>query len=173
MMNRNYKMANLTWWGRSRRCGRPWRCGRRCSCRRGRDRSVGRMGRKWTSLDRSQWRWPPDDKVIWQHAWNAQAVEVGNCNCIGAGSLWGQWSMILVWEMNWTEISVNSFDIFFGGKTYIPQSCLFERNAVSNYIIWSNKPHLHINMFSELNWKVAPRFVFGDLHHHNISFSTV
>ena len=28
-------------------------------------------------------------------------------------------------------------------------------------------------MFSELNWKVAPRFVFGDLHHYNMTLSTI
>ena len=45
------KKENLTWWGRTCLCGRPWRCARRCSCRRGRNMKANY--RPWASSSSS------------------------------------------------------------------------------------------------------------------------
>ena len=45
------KKENLTWWGRTCLCGRPWRCARRCSCRRGRDMKANHQ--PWPSSSSS------------------------------------------------------------------------------------------------------------------------
>ena len=181
-------MRKLTLWGRSRQCGRPWRCARRCSCRRGRDRSVGRMGRKWTSLDRSQWRWPPDDQVIQQQAWTVR-------KCTSCGSWQLHWyqepvrTMInvprlgteemfkLIWNdfliLKWMERRfLWTILISFLEKKLTSHRAVY-LSAVT--ILYDQTSLICISICSQnlIKWKVAPRFVFGDLHHHNISFSTV